>query len=198
MLKVGCCGFPKGMKRYFSEFRLVEMQQTFYRPPRLETALRWRDEAPADFEFSIKAWQMTREIATALRARAIVFQCPPSFRERGENIENLRSFFGALKEGDFLFVWEPWGDWREDTIRMLCQELGLVHCVDPMEREPLHGETRYFRLHGGPGYRHRYTDEELKGLSDRWGGEGGYFLFNNLSMYEDALRFVRLVRRGGG
>jgi len=34
-VKVGCCGFPRGMKRYFSQFRLVEVQQTFYKPPKI-------------------------------------------------------------------------------------------------------------------------------------------------------------------
>jgi len=26
-VKVGCCGFAKGMKHYFSQFRLVEVQK---------------------------------------------------------------------------------------------------------------------------------------------------------------------------
>ena len=64
--------------------------------------------------------------------------------------------------------------------------------MDPFHREPLHGAVNYFRLHGGPGYRHRYTDEELQRLGDRW--REGYFLFNNLSMYDDALRFERIAK----
>jgi len=47
-VKVGCCGFPRGMKHYFSQFRLVEVQQTFYKPPQVETALKWRQQAPAE------------------------------------------------------------------------------------------------------------------------------------------------------
>lgn len=53
--KVGCCGFARGMRRYFSQFELVEVQQTFYKPPQIETALRWRKEAAPDFEFTIKS-----------------------------------------------------------------------------------------------------------------------------------------------
>lgn len=45
-VKVGVCGFRGGMKDYFSQFRLVEVQQTFYKMPRLETVQRWRREAP--------------------------------------------------------------------------------------------------------------------------------------------------------
>jgi len=29
-VKVGCCGFPVGRQDYFSQFRVVEVQQTFY------------------------------------------------------------------------------------------------------------------------------------------------------------------------
>src|SRR3972149_6780174 len=57
-IKVGCYGFPKGMGKYFQEFRLVEVQQTFYRPPKVETAVRWRALAPPGFEFTVKACQV--------------------------------------------------------------------------------------------------------------------------------------------
>lgn len=43
------------MEHYFREFRLVEVQQTFYKPPRLEIALHWGVQAPPDFEFTVKA-----------------------------------------------------------------------------------------------------------------------------------------------
>ena len=57
MVKVGCCGWARGRAAYFPHFRLVEVQQTFYKLLKLETALRWRQEAPPGFEFSLKAWQ---------------------------------------------------------------------------------------------------------------------------------------------
>ena len=55
---VGCCGFPMGRKAYFQRFSLVEVQQTFCKPPRLETLARWHQEAPEGFEFILKAWQL--------------------------------------------------------------------------------------------------------------------------------------------
>ena len=57
-IRVGCCGFPKARKEYYKVFRVVEVQQTFYQPPALKTAEKWRKEAPADFEFTLKAWQL--------------------------------------------------------------------------------------------------------------------------------------------
>lgn len=56
-VKVGCCGFPVSMKKYFQEFRLVEVQKTFYKPPSTRTLRGWREKAPEGFEFAIKAWQ---------------------------------------------------------------------------------------------------------------------------------------------
>lgn len=56
-IHVGCCGFPKARAVYYRTFEVVEVQQTFYRPPRLSTAQRWRAEAPEGFVFTLKAWQ---------------------------------------------------------------------------------------------------------------------------------------------
>ena len=231
-VKVGCCGFPKARNKYFQQFNLVEMQQTFYKPPSIESATKWRKEAPEDFEFSLKAWQLithqassptyrkaglqipserekhcgffkpseevfeawekTRDIAQALRAKVIVFQCPAKFTETSENTGNMRHFFTNIDRRYFIFVWEPRGERDEEIIKALCSDLDLVHCVNPLERQALYGEVGYFRLHGGRDYRHRYTDNELGSLSEP-NQEGAYPLFNNVSMYNDALRFKELI-----
>src|SRR5512134_2608231 len=57
-MKVGCCGFVVAQRQYYRLFELIEIQQTFYRLPRLETAAKWRDAAPDGFEFTIKASQL--------------------------------------------------------------------------------------------------------------------------------------------
>lgn len=57
MIYIGCCGFPVSRKRYFREFIAVEIQQTFYQIPKIDTLSRWRRDAPDNFEFIIKAWQ---------------------------------------------------------------------------------------------------------------------------------------------
>ena len=50
---------------YVREFPVVEVQQTFYEPPRDATMRRWRATAPAEFEFTIKAWQLITHDATS-------------------------------------------------------------------------------------------------------------------------------------
>src|SRR4051812_8815845 len=71
LLKVGCCGFPLAKAKYAAVFPAVEVQQTFYQPPRIGTLQRWRAEAPADFEFTIKAWQLITHSPTSPTYRRV-------------------------------------------------------------------------------------------------------------------------------
>ena len=57
-VKVGTSGFGLGKADYARSFPCVEVQHTFYQPPRLSTLERWRAEMPDGFEFAIKAWQL--------------------------------------------------------------------------------------------------------------------------------------------
>src|SRR5215203_2623615 len=56
--KIGTCGFGMAQLEYARTFSCVEVQHTFYEPPRLTTLIRWREQMPADFEFTLKAWQL--------------------------------------------------------------------------------------------------------------------------------------------
>ena len=55
---IGCCGWALAQQQYFRAFRVLEVQQTFYQPPRLATLEKWRSAAPPGFEFTLKAWQL--------------------------------------------------------------------------------------------------------------------------------------------
>ncbi|MBC7252293.1 MAG: DUF72 domain-containing protein, partial [Anaerolineae bacterium] len=236
MIKVGCCGFPRRKTEYAEHFPVVEVQQTFYQPPRLRTAQRWREQVPPTFEFTLKvwqlitheprsptyrrlrepipeehkdrygafrptaevyaAWQRTREIAEALQARLVLFQCPASFTPTDEHIANLRAFFQSVDRAGLIFAWEPRGAWPEEMVGALCRELDLIHAVDPFQQWPVTPHLAYFRLHGRTGYRYRYTDEDLMCLLE-WCRrfDEVYCLFNNVSMWEDGLRMLNNVAR---
>ena len=58
VIKVGCCGFPVKRDIYYRSFPVAEVQQTFYQLPLITTGRRWREEAPPNFEFTMKAWQL--------------------------------------------------------------------------------------------------------------------------------------------
>jgi len=81
-VKVGCCGFPMARQRYFERFPLVEVQQTFYRPPRPQTLERWRREAPAGFQFTLKAWQLITHPPSSPTYRRLGRDIPPEARDR--------------------------------------------------------------------------------------------------------------------
>jgi uncharacterized protein YecE (DUF72 family) len=56
-LRIGVCGFCLPQADLFARFQLMEVQQTFYKPPQLKTVERWRRTAPPDFEFTLNAFQ---------------------------------------------------------------------------------------------------------------------------------------------
>ncbi len=238
-IKVGTCGFAMRRPEYYRTFPVVEIQQSFYKLPRVTTGARWRAQAPPGFEFTMKAsqlithepssptyrrltkpiprelrdrygsfrpteevfaaWAQTRAFADALGATIIVFQCPPRFTPAQEHIANLRKFFATIDRAGWKAAWEPRGEWVSDTVRGLCQELDLIHVVDPLREAPLSGGIRYFRLHGLTGYRYVHTDEDLQRLKAACTpGRRTYCLFNNIFMAEDAARFQALLAGDSG
>lgn len=57
-INIGTCGFRSPKEEYVQLLSCVEIQHTFYQPPQIKTLEKWRAEAPADFEFTLKAWQL--------------------------------------------------------------------------------------------------------------------------------------------
>ena len=75
-INVGCCGFPKGKKKYLRQFKLVEIQQTFYEPPLTGTALKWRDQVPEYCESSLKTWQEITHLTSSPTHRKAGLRIP--------------------------------------------------------------------------------------------------------------------------
>jgi uncharacterized protein YecE (DUF72 family) len=128
----------------------------------------------------------------ALKARIVVFQTPPSFHPSARNKENLRKFFKEVNRGGLLLVWEPRGLWSGEEIQELCRELNLTHGVDPFKTDLSFMKIRYFRIHGITGYRYRFSQKDLEALKEKCQGRC-YCLFNNVSMWTDALAFQRMM-----
>ena len=228
-MKVGLCGFTIAAEQYYRLFPVLEIQQTFYDPPPLPTIERWRAEAPHDFEFTLKAWQVITHASTsrtyrrmkrsfsdrerqdfgnfrvndttrcaldvsfaaaaALRATAILFQCPASFRPTGENVANMQRFFAASPRPEGLrFLWEPRGTWPDDVIAAVCRDCALSHVVDPFLRDTVTPSFTYWRLHGIGSHYRPYTEDELRELHRR-APDDAYEMFNNIPRTGDAKRF---------
>jgi uncharacterized protein YecE (DUF72 family) len=233
-LKVGCCGFPVDKVKYGQSFNVVEVQQIFYQPPRISTLQKWRALMPAQFEFTLKAWQLithtaksptfrrlkikltpreleqcgafqntrmvnnawdlTRACAEALGASLVLFQCPASFTPSEQNVEQMREFFTTVERNKLKMLWEPRGQWPDALVQLLCLELDLIHVVDPFLTRPVTKGLLYLRLHGGKGFKHIFTAEELQSVAALVpSNKPAYVMFNNIKMWDDAGRFQALV-----
>jgi len=226
MIKVGCCGYPTSQKRYYEVFRLVELNKTFYVYPRISTVKGWREKAPENFEFTVKAHQdishkfklkpeescleafeRMKEICKILKAKILLVQTPGSLRP--DKLQDAQEFFSKIDREELTVVWETRGSaWDEQIVRKklaaVLKKLDVPHVTDPLRTLPAYtSDTVYFRLHGlgERMYYYQYTDEELKKLHSTVkqladDGKKVYVLFNNLSMFEDAYRFNRYLETG--
>ena len=109
--------------RYFGRFPLVEIQKTFYRPPRLETAARWSEEAPPGFEFTLKAWQLITHSPSS-----------PTYRRLGRRIEDKdKGKYGFFRPTDEVFsAWER----TDETARALGARIIVFQSPASFRPEP--------------------------------------------------------------
>ena len=144
-----------------------------------------------------EGWRATATVADALHAAAIVFQCPASFTPTPGNLQALYAFFESHPTSA-VRAWEPRGPWPTHVVGKICDDLGLVHAVDPFAAEPATAGLAYFRLHGRPPgrapYRYTYTDADLarlRAMADEY--DDAYVMLNNVTMHADAVRFRGLL-----
>jgi len=96
--KVGCCGFATRQREYYRLFRVVELQSTFYKLPQAATAKRWRSEAPSNFEFCLKAWQVITHPATSPTWRRMTKASLPANRAKYGHLRPTRQNFVAWEK----------------------------------------------------------------------------------------------------
>jgi uncharacterized protein YecE (DUF72 family) len=153
-------------------------------------------------EENFMAWKAITEVCRALSSKVCVVQTPPKFNCTEENARNMRKFLSSVERSTAV-GWEPRGPWDAPLVKRLCEDLDLIHIVDPFRREPSRlSSVVYFRLHGiGKGevnYSYKYSNEDLGRLLmfvRKFEGsvEEAYVMFNNLSMAEDALKFKNML-----
>lgn len=223
MIKVGCCGYSTSMKKYCATFNLVELQRTFYTYPKMTTVMEWREKAPCDFEFTVKAHQdishkyrfqiikslqafeRIKQICKALKANMLLIQTPGSFGP--DRLNEATEFFRRVRRDNLTLLWETRGPlWDNPETRLELEKtlktVNVPHVVDPFKAKPVFtGGTVYFRLHGMGKrlYYYQYSNEELIWLHKlaetfERKAEDVYVLFNNLAMLEDATRFMHYIK----
>ena len=122
MIEIGCCGWQKAHATCFATYSLIEIQETFYKPPMVRTAARWRyEEAPEDFTFTLKAWQLITHDATS-----------PTYRRAGIAIASgTRNRYGYFRPTDEVF-----GAWLRTKEIALTLRAPLVVFQCPASFEP--------------------------------------------------------------
>jgi uncharacterized protein YecE (DUF72 family) len=193
----------KWFEHYRQVFDTVEINNTFYRLPKEKTFDRWREQAPRDFLYAVKASRYLTHIkklkdpAEPLqlflkRARQlgghlgpILYQLPPRWKRDVGRLED----FCALLPKDLTHVVEfRERDWLVDETYEVLERHGVCLCIhDLLERHPrrITGRCVYIRFHGaGQLYGGSYPVDELR----RWAewlrettaqGRHAYAYFNN-------------------
>lgn len=109
-MRVGVCSNPS--KKAFEEFDVLEVQRTFYRIIRENTARRWREKAPKDFEFVVKCFQgITHNYKS------------PTWRRSNIDVKEIKENVGDLKVNDKTM--EFW-DYVINIARVLRSKIILV------------------------------------------------------------------------
>jgi len=203
--------FSSKLQAYAQLFDTVEVNSTFYRLPRRSTAEKWRKEVPDEFTFTVKMWRViTHEkrfdsveneteafliIARALHAPIILIQTPKSFKQTETNVKKVIDYLSTLPPS-FTYALELRG-WEYSGVFA-----PWVWVVDPFATEPPEQDVYYFRLHGAPPgarmYYYRYTDADLEQLAKivlSLPSDDVWIFFNNIWMYDDALRFKEVLAR---
>jgi uncharacterized protein YecE (DUF72 family) len=180
---------PSSWLGYYQErFDTLELNNTFYRLPKPETFLQWKDAVKKGFLFSIKAsrWithlkrlKNVQEPLDAFLKRAILlgeklgpvlYQLPPFFEM---DIERLEAFLSLLPDG-FMHAFEfRHPSWFDERIIRLLREKKVSFCIPdgPFSQSVPHWVTSdvvYIRFHGPAGlYRGEYPLNQLALWAER-------------------------------
>ncbi len=205
--------------RYAELFDTVEINNTFYRLPELETFDAWREQAPAGFVYALKfsrygshlkRLKTPKETIGRFLDRAsrlgsslgpILAQLPPRWHADPERLDD---FLSASPPG---FRWavefrDP--DWLRDEVIDVLEDHGAALCIhDMFDAHPLTLTTDwvYLRFHGaraGGCYSHQFLTAQARRI-DGWLGNGldVFVYFNNDAhgyAVKNALQLQRYLR----
>ena len=175
------------LKFYSRYFNAVEINSTFYRPCAPKTAEGWVKRTPADFEFTVKAWQQfthkkeawtpneveqfkegIRPLIEADKLGCLLFQFPASFRHTPETIDRLKVLLDLF--GDYPKAVElrhrSWGGVLPtlqsfDAVPAFIDEPKFKDSIR-QDFETVAGRFLYLRLHGRKfekWWRHEHRNE---------------------------------------
>ena len=189
------------LPHYAKRFETVEVNNTFYRLPKRETFIRWREVTPPGFVVTVKASRFMTHIkrlkdpADSVRMfyeRAeglgdklgpVLFQLPPRFKADPGRLRSLLDVLPRDRLAAFEFR-DP--SWETEEIRALLDDNGaaLVLADRPGWRVPdlVTGGWSYIRFHQGQRLSPHYRRGKLRRWADRIAAlpaRDTYIYFNN-------------------
>jgi uncharacterized protein YecE (DUF72 family) len=170
---------------YAQSFDTVEINNSFYRLPSAEAFEAWREQAPSDFIYSVKASRYLTHLkklkdpegpvsrffehADSLGETLgpVLYQLPPTWRV---DLPRFAHFLGALPAGRTHVIEFRDPSWLAEDVFRLMEHHGVAHCIHDMYplQVPLRATARtvYVRLHGDMDHAGDYSPEALA----RWAG----------------------------
>lgn len=152
---------------YVKHFSTVEINNTFYQLPQFQTFTKWRQTAPADFVFAIKASRFITHMKKLKAPRAsskklfnrvsrledhlgpILFQLPPGWHR---NAERLSKFLEVLPPKRRYVVEFRDFSWLDQEIYDLLQKNRVAFCIHDFrgQKTPhkITANFTYVRMHG--------------------------------------------------
>ncbi|MDZ7289351.1 MAG: DUF72 domain-containing protein [candidate division KSB1 bacterium] len=208
---------------YAGKFSTVEINATFYRTFKDQTYSKWREQAPREFRYVLKAprlithrkhligaedvikgfWQSASLLEDKLGL--ILLQLAPSTQYDPDRLRQTLLTFGNPRKIAVEFRHEKW---CTEEIKNLLEETGSVFCTADSPKSELRdwvtSEVAYIRLHGRKRwYDHDYSNQELReiaALAKRMvvlGAKQIYIFFNNsVNGYapQNALTLLKMVQ----
>jgi uncharacterized protein YecE (DUF72 family) len=171
---------------YATRFSTVEVNNSFYRLPSMNTFKRWRAETPEGFLMAVKAsrfithllrlrgpqdpvdllWERTAGLGP--RIGPILFQLPPRFPVDADRLRDLLRVLPRRMRAAFEFRDESW---HTPSVFHLLDRAGaaLVWADRPRARIdlPITGGWAYLRFHQGRTDAPGYPREKLRRWADR-------------------------------
>lgn len=167
---------------YYERFDTVEINNSFYRLPSLETFRAWHDSTPENFLFAVKASRFITHMkkltdpeqsldrlfaslaGLGKKLGPVLFQLPPFLDLK---LDRLREFLAALpRSGRFAFEFRN-PAWHIPEVYDLLKTRGAAFCVYDLAgfQSPVvtTADFVYIRLHGpGGAYQGSYSEKALK------------------------------------
>jgi len=167
---------------YTQHFNTVELNNTFYRQPKDTTLEKWRQSAPKDFLYAVKANRFITHIkrlkdpieplerfltsAALLKSKLgpVLFQLPPGLHKDLDVLEAFLKLLPGKNQSVFEFRHKSWFD--NDTYELL-KRYNAAFCIHDMQGmetpRAVTADFIYIRFHGSAGrYSGNYTKAMLK------------------------------------